>query len=73
MNNFLRSFCHRPNAFRAQQLVHFASIDHDHYPLQIRFKSAVGCPQGKAAIVTKSCRLSTGFTLSHFQFSPFVL
>lgn len=73
MKQSLSSFGHGSNAFCAHQFVHLAAIFHHNHALQVGAKFAIGCPQREAAIVTKGCRFSTGFTLSHFQFSPFVL
>lgn len=73
MKKFLCGFCQRPNAFCAQNLVHLASVLNDNNFLQVRPKFAIGGAKREASVVTKSCRFSTGFTLSHFQFSPFVL
>ncbi len=64
---FLRGLAESPNTLGAQNHFDLASILEDRNPLQIGAERSVGRPQREAAIMSKSCRLTTLFTFSHRQ------
>jgi hypothetical protein len=67
----LSALYHGSDALRTQNLMHLATILHDEHLLEVGPESPVGRPQGEAPVMTKNCRLTAFFTLSHVQ-DPFL-
>jgi hypothetical protein len=59
---------HRADALGTKRLLDLSSVFDYRDLLQVRFESTVGCPQRKAAVMTKGRRFSTIIALRHFDF-----
>jgi hypothetical protein len=61
----LMTFYHRSNASCAEGFLNLLAIfNHSHF-LKIGFESPIGGIQRETAVVTKSCRFTTGIALRH--------
>ena len=56
---------HCSHAARAQSFPDFLAILEDGHLLQVWLEFPIGSAHGETAIMTKSCRFSTRFTLRH--------
>lgn len=65
--NSLRGLAERPNALGAQYHLNLAPILEHRNPLQVGAEHPVGCSHREAAVVSKSCCLSTHVTFRHRQ------